>query len=58
MGDVAGNWKLAKGSAKGGRRSKPRQRRCCGGGMILAVAVGMRGSMEEPSDGPAYALAG
>ena len=52
-GDVAGNWKLAKGS-EGGRRSRAKDDVVAAA--ILAVAVGMRGS--GVSTGPAYALAG
>ena len=53
-GDVAGNWKLAKGS-EGGRRSRAKDDVVAA--MILAVAVGMRGSVES-TGGPVYALAG
>ena len=53
-GDVAGNWKLAKGS-EGGRRSRAKDDVVAA--MILAVAVGRRGSGVS-AGGPAYALAG
>ena len=53
VGDVAGNWKLAKGS-EGGRRSRAKDDVVAA--MILAVAVGRRGS--GVSTAPAYALAG
>ena len=52
-GDVAGNWKLAKGS-EGGRRSRAKDDVVAAA--ILAVAVGRRGS--GVSTAPAYALAG
>ena len=54
VGDVAGNWKLAKGS-EGGRRSRAKDDVVAA--MILAVAVGRRGTVIE-AGGPAYALAG
>ena len=54
VGDVAGNWKLAKGS-EGGRRSRAKDDVVAAA--ILAVAVGMRGAAES-SGGPVYALAG
>ena len=54
LGDVAGNWKLAKGS-EGGRRSRAKDDVVAA--MILAVAVGRRGSVVD-TGGPAYALAG
>ena len=54
VGDVAGNWKLAK-STEGGRKSRAKDDIVAA--MILAVAVGRRGS-EEVTDGPVYALAG
>ena len=52
--DVAGNWKLAKGS-EGGRRSRAKDDVVAA--MILAVAVGRRGSGVS-AGGPVYALAG
>ena len=54
IGDVAGNWKLAK-SSEGGRRSRAKDD--IGAAMILCIAVGMRGSV-APTGGPVYALAG
>ena len=54
VGDVAGNWKLAKGS-EGGRRSRAKDDIVAAA--ILAVAVGMRGSVAD-TGGPVYALAG
>ena len=54
LGDVAGNWKLAKGS-EGGRRSRAKDDVVAAA--ILAVAVGRRGTI-VPSGGPVYALAG
>ena len=54
VGDVAGNWKLAKGT-QGGRRSRAKDDVVAA--MILAVAVGRRGSVVS-SGGPVYALAG
>ena len=54
VGDIAGNWKLAK-STEGGRRSRARDDIVAAA--ILAVAVGRRGS-ETPTGGPVYALAG
>ena len=54
VGDIAGNWKLAKGS-EGGRRSRAKDDVVAAA--ILAVAVGRRGSVVE-AGGPAYALAG
>ena len=53
-GDVAGNWKLAKGS-EGGRRSRAKDDIIAA--MILCVAVGQRGA-DIPAGGPVYALAG
>ena len=53
-GDVAGNWKLAKGS-EGGRRSRAKDDVVAA--MILAVAVGQRGTGVS-TGGPVYALAG
>ena len=53
-GDVAGNWKLAKGS-EGGRRSRAKDDVVAAA--ILAVAVGRRGS-DVSAGGPVYALAG
>ena len=54
VGDVAGNWKLAKGS-EGGRRSRAKDDVVAA--MILAVAVGRRGH-EGGSGVLAYAMAG
>ena len=54
VGDVAGNWKLAKGS-EGGRRSRAKDDLVAA--MILSVAVGRRGS-DVSTGGPVYALAG
>ena len=54
LGDVAGNWKLAKGS-EGGRRSRAKDDIVAA--MILAVAVGRR-EMDVSTGGPVYALAG
>ena len=54
VGDVAGNWKLAKGS-EGGRRSRAKDDVVAAA--ILAVAVGRRGS-DVSTGGPVYALAG
>ena len=54
VGDIAGNFKLGKGS-EGGRRSRAKDDIVAAA--ILAIAVGMRGAAES-SDGPAYALAG
>ena len=54
IGDVAGNWKLGKGT-EGGRRSRAKDDIVAA--MILAVAVGRRGA-EEATGGPVYALAG
>ena len=54
VGDVAGNWKLAKGT-EGGRRSRAKDDVVAAA--ILAVAVGRRGEV-APTGGPAYALAG
>ena len=54
VGDVAGNWKLAK-STEGGRRARAKDDVVAA--MILAVAVGRRGA-EEETGGPVYALAG
>ena len=54
VGDVAGNWKLAKGS-EGGRRSRAKDDVVAA--MILAVAIGQRGAVTK-ADGPVYALAG
>ena len=54
VGDVAGNWKLAKGS-EGTRRSRAKDDVVAAA--ILAVAVGRRGTI-VPSGGPVYALAG
>ena len=54
LGDVAGNWKLAKGS-EGGRRSRAKDDVVAAA--ILCVAVGRRGGA-VPTGGPAYALAG
>ena len=54
LGDVAGNWKLAKGS-EGGRRSRAKDDVVAA--MILCVAIGRRGGA-VPTGGPAYALAG
>ena len=54
VGDVAGNWKLAKGT-EGGRRSRAKDDIVAS--MILAVAIGRRGA-EEATGGPVYALAG
>ena len=53
VGDVAGNWKLAKGS-EGGRRSRAKDDLVAAA--ILAVSIGRRGS--GVSTAPAYALAG
>ena len=53
-GDVAGNWKLAKGS-EGGRRSRAKDDVVASA--ILAVAVGQRGTGVS-TGGPVYALAG
>ena len=54
VGDVAGNWKLAKGS-EGGRRSRAKDDVVAAA--ILAVAVGRRGSGVS-AGAPVYALAG
>ena len=54
IGDVAGGWKLARGSA-GGRRSKAKDDVVAAA--ILAVAVGMRGH-ESGAGELAYAMAG
>ena len=54
VGDVAGNWKLAKGS-EGGRRARAKDDVVAAA--ILAVAVGRRGSPTSEG-GPVYALAG
>ena len=54
VGDVAGNWKLAKGS-EGGRRSRAKDDVVAAA--ILAVAVGRRGPPTSEG-GPVYALAG
>ena len=54
VGDVAGNWKLAKGS-EGTRRSRAKDDVVAAA--ILAVAIGRRGSVES-TGGPVYALAG
>ena len=52
--DVAGNWKLAKGS-EGGRRSRAKDDVVAAA--ILAVAVGRR-EMDVSTGAPVYALAG
>ena len=54
VGDVAGNWKLAK-STEGGRRSRAKDDVVAAA--ILAVSIGMRGSGVD-TGGPVYALAG
>ena len=54
VGDVAGNWKLAKGS-EGGRRSRAKDDIVAAA--ILAVAVGRR-EMDVSTGAPVYALAG
>ena len=54
IGDVAGNFKLCKGS-EGTRRSRAKDDVVAAA--ILAVAVGRRGSVTR-ADGPVYALAG
>ena len=54
LGDVGGNWKLAK-SSEGGRRSRAKDDVVAAA--ILAVAVGRRGS-DVSTGGPVYALAG
>ena len=54
VGDIAGNWKLGKGT-EGGRRSRAKDDVVAA--MILAVAVGRRGS-DVSGGGPVYALAG
>ena len=54
IGDVSGNFKLAKGS-EGTRRARAKDDIVAA--MILCVAVGRRGS-EQGTGGPVYALAG
>ena len=54
VGDVAGNWKLAKGS-EGGRRSRAKDDVVAAA--ILAVAVGRR-EADVSTGAPVYALAG
>ena len=54
VGDIAGNWKLAKGT-EGGRRSRAKDDVVAA--MILCVAVGRRGTLVS-AGGPVYALAG
>ena len=54
VGDVAGNWKLAKGS-EGGRRSRAKDDFVAAA--ILAVAVGRR-EADVSTGAPVYALAG
>ena len=54
VGDVAGNWKLARGSA-GGRRSKGKDDVIAAA--ILAVAVGRRGQ-DSRAGNLSYAMAG
>ena len=54
VGDVAGNWKLAKAQRRG--QAKSRAKDDIVAAAILAVAVGRRGSGAKNS-GPAYALA-
>ena len=54
IGDVAGNFKLAK-STEGGRRARAKDDIVAAA--ILAVSVGRRGS-DVSADGPVYALAG
>ena len=55
MGDVAGNWKLAKGSEGGS--SEARAKDDVVAAAILAVAVGRR-EMDVSTGAPVYALAG
>ena len=54
VGDVAGNFKLGKGT-EGGRRARAKDDIIAA--MILAVAIGQRGA-DIPAGGPVYALAG
>ena len=54
VGDVAGNWKLGKGT-EGGRRSRAKDDIVAA--LILCVAVGRRGG-DQLTGGPVYALAG
>ena len=55
VGDVSGNWKLARASA-GGRRSKAKDDVVAAA--ILAVAVGRRGHADRPTGEFQYAVAG